>query len=221
MNLLAIETATEACSAALYYNGEQLEKYQFSQQGHSDLILNMIDSLFAEAEMAKSKLDYIVLGKGPGSFTGVRIACGVAQGLAYALNIPVVPISTLAILAQPLASQYDTISVAINARMQEVYWGVYKTNEHATTLACANEIVCPPEHVALPDTVCYGVGSGWDCYTKQLKTRLAHLYSGYQKDSFPHASASLPLALAAIKNKQYCPAEQAIPVYIRNNVAST
>ena len=129
MRLLAIETATEACSAALWVNGEIIERYQFAPRRHNELILPMCEQVLSQAQLNLSGLDAIAFGCGPGAFTGVRIAASVAQAIALAHDLPVVPVSTLANLAfQAEVNPGELILPAIDARMDEIYWAVYKKN---------------------------------------------------------------------------------------------
>src|SRR5688572_20199128 len=125
MKLLALETATDACSAALWIDGAILGRYRLAPREHARLILPMCEELLAEAGIELAQLDGIGVGRGPGSFTGVRIACSAAQGLAYALDIPVSPVSTLAALAQGTMEEWDARCVlsALDARMGEIYFG--------------------------------------------------------------------------------------------------
>ncbi|MGB1311163.1 MAG: tRNA (adenosine(37)-N6)-threonylcarbamoyltransferase complex dimerization subunit type 1 TsaB, partial [Leucothrix sp.] len=142
MKILAIETATEACSAALYHDGGIISRYELAPRKHTQLILPMMDSLLAEAGLSKQALDAIAFGRGPGAFTGLRIAVGVTQGLALALDRPVIPISSLAAMAQQvldatvdLASAMLDYIPAIDARMGEVYWARYKNVDGQAQLA--------------------------------------------------------------------------------------
>lgn len=219
INLLAVETSTEACSAAILTQGKILEKYQLAERCHNKLILAMINELLIDAGSNKSTLDAIAFGRGPGSFTGVRIACGVAQGISFALDIPVLAISSLAILAQQHVTKYNQICVAIDARMSEVYWGLYKANTAGLVYLHGEEMVSPPNKVSPPKQgEWFGIGSGWDRYQPQLSQILGKYYAGYESNHFPRASAMLPLAKAAYENGELLPSEKATPVYIRNKI---
>ncbi|HED40783.1 MAG TPA: tRNA (adenosine(37)-N6)-threonylcarbamoyltransferase complex dimerization subunit type 1 TsaB, partial [Chromatiales bacterium] len=128
MKLLAIDTATEACSAALSINGEISERYEIAPRQHATLILPMIDSLLSEAGITLAQMDAIAFGRGPGAFTGVRIGVGVVQGLAFSIERPVVPVSSLAAMAYGAMAKFNATNVlaGIDARMGEVYWGAYQ-----------------------------------------------------------------------------------------------
>ena len=145
MKLLAIDTATEACSAALYIDGNILEKYEVAPRQHAELILPMIDALLAEAELELASLDGLAFGRGPGAFTGVRIATGIVQGLAFASDLPVVPVSTLAAMAQGAANQSNTILSAIDARMGEIYWAIFTVGDDGLVKPQSDEQVTKPE----------------------------------------------------------------------------
>ena len=127
--LLAIDTSTEACSAALGIGGDVRERYEFAPRQHAELILPMVDALLAEGQIKLKDLDGLAFGRGPGAFTGVRIATGVIQGLAFGAGLPVVPVSSLAALAQGAAPGHSSIMSAFDARMGEVYWGAFAVDK--------------------------------------------------------------------------------------------
>lgn len=149
--LLALDTATEACSVALLHDGKVLSHYEVIPRLHAQRLLPMIKDLLAEAGVAMSALDAIAFGRGPGAFTGVRIAIGVVQGLAFALERPVLPVSNLAVLAQRAFREHGVSQVAsaIDARMDEVYWGCYRETAGEMRLL-GNEAVMAPELATLP-----------------------------------------------------------------------
>ncbi|MEN8260373.1 MAG: tRNA (adenosine(37)-N6)-threonylcarbamoyltransferase complex dimerization subunit type 1 TsaB [Pseudomonadota bacterium] len=163
MIVLAVETATEACSAALYADGRILERYQVAPREHSMLILPMVQSLLDESGAALNNIDALAFGCGPGSFTGLRIAAGVVQGIAFAADLPVVPVSTLAAMAQDVFEAFEEkyAFAAIDARMGEVYWGVYQRNSRGFAELLGVEAVLYAVDVDFPDVRGAGVGSGW------------------------------------------------------------
>lgn len=219
MKLLAFETSTQACSCALYSEGEILQRSEIAPRQHANLILPMADELLAEAGFKPIQLDGVAFGRGPGSFTGLRIACSVAQGIAFAADIPVAPISSLATLAQAAYIEYGAASVlaAIDARMNEVYWGTYRIDKQG--IMCGEENVCSPTEVNLPNGEhWYGVGNGWAIYTDILTARLGKRLQDYQGEKEPQARAMIPLALAAFTQGKIVSAENALPVYLRNQV---
>lgn len=221
MKLLAIDTATEACSAALSIDGEVTELYQLAPRQHTMLILPMIDKLLAEAGLQPLQLDALAFGCGPGSFTGVRIATGVIQGIALGTELPVAPISTLAAMAQQGFDQSNTeyAFAAMDARMQEIYWGVYQRDDQDLAVLQGLETVRPAGEVEKPDVNGIGVGSGWQVYQDELLDHLHGCVDNVIADIFPRASAIAKLGMAMAENKELLPVEQAMPVYLRNNVA--
>lgn len=222
MKLLALETSTEACACALYIDGAVLERAEFAPRQHTHLILPMAEQLLAEAGITPKQLDGVAFGRGPGSFTGVRIACSVAQGIGFAANIPVAPISSLAALAQQM---YQTLGktqvcVAFDARMQEVYWGCYQLNAQNIMQLQGEECVCAAHCVPQPSEfqTWYGVGSGWAAYKTALLTRLSGYVEAYDAETYLHASALIPIALEMFAQQQVECAENVTPVYIRNKI---
>jgi len=147
MKILALETATEACSAALNIDGEIRERFEIAPRGHSELILPMLESLLAEADIPLGQVDALAFGRGPGAFTGVRIGVGVAQGVAFGAELPVLPVSTLAALAQ--ATDAGQVLAALDARMDEVYWGRYRRDERGLMRLQGEECVAAPEATPL------------------------------------------------------------------------
>ena len=220
MKLLAIDTATEACSAALYLDGEISSRYEFAPRQHAELILPMVDMLLADAEIKLSSLDCLAFGRGPGAFTGVRIATGVIQGLAFAVDLPVIPVSTLAILAQGAVGQSNHLLSAIDARMGEVYWGLFQVHQDVVE-AISAESVSKPEQVTAPaDRQWFGIGSGWDTYAQELRQAVNGSLTGLQGEAYPHARDIIPLAIRGYAAGAGVPAHQALPVYLRNKVTS-
>ncbi|MDT8388313.1 MAG: tRNA (adenosine(37)-N6)-threonylcarbamoyltransferase complex dimerization subunit type 1 TsaB [Thiogranum sp.] len=224
--ILAIETATEACSAALLIDGELRERYELAPRRHAMLILPFIDALLHEADLKPQQLDAVAFGRGPGSFTGLRIAAGIAQGIAFGADLPVVSVSTLAALALTALQKQDgdAVLAAIDARMQEVYWGVYRrTGEHLVELIGA-ERVCAAAAVPLPEAdaqidTWIGAGTGWGSYGEVLGTRCGTPQRIYA-DCYPRAAAVAALGEALFQQGLAVPAQQAIPVYLRDNVAN-
>ena len=217
MKLLALDTATEACSAAVWMDGAVLERYEWVPRRHATLILPMIESVLAEAGSSVMQLDAIAVGRGPGAFTGLRIAVGIAQGIAFAADLPVVPVSTLAALALGAgrATSQARIAPALDARMGEVYWGIYAVGgEDAEPLD--EERCCAPGAVTAPPGAWFGAGSGWAAHAEALMQRLT--VSGWQGDCYPRASDVARLAAAPSRRGEWVAAEQALPVYLRDRV---
>lgn len=216
MKLLALDTATEACSAAVWVDGAVLERYEFAPRRHAALILPMIDAVLSEAGLSVKQLDAIAVGRGPGAFTGVRIAIGIAQGIAFAADLPVAPMSTLAALALGAGREfgYSHLAVVLDARMGEVYWGAYAATGN-TVVLLGEEQCCPATVVTAPPGDWFGVGSGWLTYPEALAQRLS--VKRWQGDRYPHAG---DIAwLAADQRDVWVAADLALPVYLRNQVA--
>jgi tRNA threonylcarbamoyladenosine biosynthesis protein TsaB len=221
MKILAIETATEACSAAIDINGSCTQRFEVAPRQHTQLILPMIDELLREADIQIHNLDAIAYGQGPGAFTGVRIATGVVQGLAIAHDLPVIPVSTLAALAQHIANEEDSVATAIDARMQEIYWGLYKKDDSGVMQSVIDEMVCPPTDIpAIPEGNWYGVGSGWDTYSDELQPKFTENLLGFDGGILPSAMDILALAKSAFLENKTIQVEDASPVYLRNKVAN-
>lgn len=221
MKLLAIETATEACSAALYLDGVISEQYEIAPRQHAQLLLGMADALLAEAGLSPKQLDAMAFGRGPGAFTGVRIATGVAQGIAYAADLPVVPVSTLATLAQGGYREFGwgQVAVAIDARMNEVYWGSFRAGNEGIMLPVSEERVCAASMVSAPEGEgWHGIGSGWTAFPDELKQATGKAVSDWKGEYFPHAQDVAVLAVDAFDRGLAVSADQALPVYLRDQV---
>jgi tRNA threonylcarbamoyladenosine biosynthesis protein TsaB len=219
MNLLAIETATETVSVALSLNGEVVERYQHAPRQHAELLLPWVKQLLAEAGVGFTALDAIAFSRGPGSFTSLRIGIGVVQGLAWASDRPVIPVSSLAATAQTAAGQgINSALVALDARMNEVFTGMFEVNSNGIMVLTGEERVCGPEEVQSPvDCEYWGVGIGFDRYPSL--NRLPGQLLGIRADVWPQASSVLKLAQEWLCTHEALPAEQAQPVYLRDNVA--
>ena len=221
MKILAIDTTTEACSAALHVDGETIEKYEVAPRKHAELILPMIDSLLAESEQSLTGLDALAFARGPGAFTGVRLCTSVAQGLAYSADLPVIPVSTLAALAQGVDSEDDIIVSMIDARMGEIYWGTFKKNKHNIVASVSDEEVCKPEDFEFDTTMtCIPVGSGWQRYQDLFSSSLNTKSEKSKTDSLPRAIDVLEISLSKHRGTTYRNAKEALPKYIRNKVVN-
>lgn len=223
MKLLALDTSTEACSAALFINGRVSVRYRLAPREHSKLILDMLDQLLAEAELKPAALDGLAYGRGPGSFTGVRIAASTVQGIALGLDLPVVPVSSLAALAQGMRREVgsERVLTAIDARMQEVYWASYRLGADGLMELVGDERVVAPADVPVPgDRAWHGAGSGWDSYRDILVPRLAEQVSEIHAERFPSAEDIALLGAAGLRGGRGLSAERALPVYLRDRVAA-
>lgn len=224
MKFLALDTSTEACSVALALDGQILALDEVCPQQHSKRILPMLQQLLSDAGVSLYQLDGIIFGRGPGSFTGVRIGVSVAQGLAFGADLPVFGVSTLAAMAQAAAVQQNATEViaAIDARMAEVYIAAYTLDEAGLMQAITPEIAAKP--AALPEVLTslsftsqlLGVGTGWQTYPQTLQQLAPALIA----DSilYPSAQFMLPFASRAWQQQLFVSAEQAEPVYVRDEV---
>lgn len=220
MNILAFDTSGESCSVALYTAKQCLEKMNLEPRKQAERLLPMIDALLAEAELTRSDLNGLALTHGPGAFTGVRVAVGAAQGLAYALDLPVVTVSTLAVLAQGAYRKFGwrQVLAAMDARMAEVYWGCYQLDTNNLMHVVGADAVSTPETVVLADDLnlhwC-GAGSGWAAYEDKLP--LVKEHHVLNVEAFDIISLTLPLFNAGKVIK----ADEIMPVYLRDNVVKT
>ena len=219
MKLLALDTSTEACSAALRVGEAVLERSVEAPQGHAELILPMVESLLAEAGLTLRGLDGLAFGRGPGSFTGVRLGLSVTQGLAFGAGLGVVPVSTLRAVAwQAQATGAEAVLVCNDARMQEVYWCAYRRGADGLPQALLEEAVAPPARVALPATLNWvGAGRGFRAHpslTAWVPGTPAALF-----DLLPQARAVLALAEPVVQAGRLLPPAEALPVYVRDEVA--
>ena len=222
MKILALDTSTEACSAALLNDATLYSRYALQPRKHAALILPMLEEVLTEAEMTLNDLDALAFGCGPGSFTGVRIAAATAQGVAASANLAVISISSLAAIAQRAVDEngMEKIACAIDARMGEVYWGCYRCNDDGMVVLEGKECVIAPENIPLPQGSGWtGAGTGWSAYENQLTSRIGSNLSGLNAGLLPNAIAIAKLAAADFKEGKKLRAEQALPVYLRNQVA--
>jgi len=225
MNLLAIETATEACSVALIHGDEVIARSELAPRRHAERVLPMADELLAEAGLGKHALDAIAVGRGPGAFTGVRLAVSLAQGMALALDLPVVTVSSLAALAleAPDDGDADTAILAvIDARMGEIYAASYRRDGKGGLVALDDERVCTAESLLLPEVSAWQVvGTGWATYEAALRERLGAEPRYADGARYPQAVHVAELAAREFRAGRALPPEQALPVYLRDKVALT
>ena len=220
MKLLAFETATEACSVAVWVDGQVCERFQVAPRRHTELALPWAEALLAEAGIARAQLDAIAVGRGPGAFTGVRLAIGIAQGIALALDRPVLAVSTLAALALRTDAPGRRLA-AIDARMGEVYLGAFAPEADGLR-ALSVETVTKPELVEpLQGNDWYGVGTGFAAVDAALQQRLQGHLHGVDSSALPHAADVARLAVQAYARGEAMAPERVEPAYLRNAVALT
>jgi tRNA threonylcarbamoyladenosine biosynthesis protein TsaB len=227
MKILALDTATEACSVALSVDGRILERYIELERGHAEQLLPMVHELLAETGLALGALDAIAFGRGPGGFTGVRLAASVAQGLAFGAGLGVVPVSDLAAVAQRAAGMHSglgRILVVNDARMREVYWGHFAADGAVT--AVGEERVGPASDVTLANvSVIRGdrwvaAGRGLKAYP-ELAERCRQAGAEVLPELLPRAREILLLAQPRVEAGETLPPEAALPVYVRDRVVAT
>lgn len=217
MNILAIDTATEACSVALQFNNKIYTRYEVCPQQHSQKILIMVEEVMNDAGATLNELQVLGFGRGPGSFTGVRIATGIIQGLALGSGLPVVGVSTLQAMAQQvIASQaVENVAVAIDARMSEVYFARFQ-NKQGLAVTDGDEQVLAPELAATlttPSDTGFA-GTGWQAYP-ELAAAAGNINVSV---SYPYARHMLPLVEQAFLRNEFTTSESVSPVYLRDTV---
>ena len=230
MRILALDTATESCSAALLIEGRSLAREIELERGHAERILLMIDAVLAEAGVKLAGLDAIAFGRGPGSFTGVRLAASVTQGLAFGAGLGVVPVSDLRAVAQRALGLSSTMSrtlVCNDARMGEVYWACYERGLDGLASAVGDERVGKPASVVLPprwssaessESSIYAVGRGFTAHP-ELRSIVSGEPAGVYERLLPRAVEIALLAAPEVAKGRLAGPEAALPVYLRDDVA--
>ena len=228
MNLLAIETATEACSVALLNGDALIDRSELAPRRHAELVLPMAEDLLAEAGITRKQLDAIAVGQGPGAFTGVRLAISVAQGLGLALDIPVVPVSSLAALAMQAPKNGAAILAAIDARRGEIYAGAFLmgtegiNSQFNSLRPLMKECVTSAAHLVLPEAQAWNVlGTGWSAYGDAIRERLPSPPAWADGERYPQARDVARLAAPLFVAGKGVSPERALPVYLRDKVALT
>lgn len=220
--ILAIDTATEACSVAIWDQGEIHARFERCQREHTQRILPLVQQLLAEAGVTLRQLDALAFGRGPGSFTGVRIGIGIGQGLALGADLPMLGISTLQTMAQGAwrMTAAQRVLAAIDARMGEVYWGQFERQQDGCWLATEGEAVLSPLQVLQRVQRLQGnwarVGTGWQTYPDLVAGSAVNVTDGQML--LPQAEDMLPLALQAWRQGLAVSVQDAEPSYLRNEV---
>ncbi len=217
MKILALETSTEYCSVALWLDGVVTEKIEQVGQRHSEVLMGMLDQLLKDAGVTLQQLDGIAFGEGPGAFTGIRIACGVTQGLALGASLPVVGISTLLAVAE--ASGQDKVIAALDARMAEVYFAVYQRQDDIWQALVAPCLCLPDGTPEIEGVGWHGAGSGFAAHAVPLQQRYAGQLAHVDAGCIPRAAAVAVLAVPVLAAGKGLDAAQALPVYLRDKVA--
>lgn len=217
MKILALDTSTELCSVALWLDGKMLVREELAGQRHSELLLPMVQELLTEAGLDLKALDGIAFGEGPGSFTGLRIGCGVAQGLAFGADLPVAGVCTLLALAE--ASGASRVIACLDARMGEVYHGIYEKTEGEWRTLNAPGLSTPQQAPDVAGEYWIGCGNGFAVHGEILRSRYAGQLVEVMPDVLPHAAEIAVLGAAQFKRGFGKDAAEAAPLYIRNKVA--
>jgi tRNA threonylcarbamoyladenosine biosynthesis protein TsaB len=217
MKILALETSTEYCSIALWQDGVVGERCELVGQKHSEVLLAMLDALLRDSGLGVQDMDGIAFGKGPGSFTGVRIACGVAQGLALGVSLSVVGVCTLQALAQ--ASAHDKVIAALDARMGELYMAAFEKRDGAWSTEIEPCLCKADAAPLLAGAGWHGVGSGFSVQGAALQARYDGQLSGFDARAMPQASAVAQLAAVEFAHGNAVDAALALPLYLRDKVA--
>ncbi|WP_417579545.1 tRNA (adenosine(37)-N6)-threonylcarbamoyltransferase complex dimerization subunit type 1 TsaB [Nitrincola sp.] len=219
--ILALDTSTDACSVALMDGQSVREDFRIEPRRHTHLLLPMVDAMLADSGLRVQDLDAIAFGRGPGSFAGIRIATGAAQGLALAADLPLIPVSTLSALALDATDRYPeaVVLAALDARMDEVYWSVCARNGDGIQVLQA-ESVSSPAAVRLNEfeSVLVAVGSGLR-YVEQMPPESIRQFQQVDSECYPHAASMLKLAMIELQAGAVMAPEDAQPVYLRDQVA--
>ena len=217
LKILALDTSSEYCSTALWLDGTVDASETRAGQYHSELLLNMVDELLTRHALRVGALDGIAFGQGPGSFTGLRIACGVTQGLAFAAGLPVIGIGTLLALAE--AAGADRVVCCLDARMNEIYHAAYDKTDGQWKTVCDPALCAPAESPPLPAGQWFGCGSGFDVYREALMRRYVDCLNGIAPHLYPHARDIVRVAAPLFADGKGVDAALAAPIYIRDKVA--
>jgi tRNA threonylcarbamoyladenosine biosynthesis protein TsaB len=217
MRILALDTSTEHCSVALWRDGTVDAREVLAGHRHSELLLPMVDELLGRHGIAVRDLDGIAFGEGPGSFTGLRIGCGVTQGLAFGAGLRVVGVSTLLALAE--AARPERAVCCLDARMGEIYHAAYARSATGWRAVHAPSLCAPADTPPLPAGSWTGCGSGFGAHRAALERRYDGRLSAIMPEVFPHARDIARLAAGEFEAGRTVAAEQAVPVYLRDRVA--
>src|SRR5574340_327775 len=217
MRVLALETSTEYCSVALWQDGAVISRCGLAVQKHSEMLIAMLDALLQDAGLRVQDMDGIAFGMGPGSFTGVRIACGAAQGLAFGAGLPVAGVCTLQAMAE--ASGKPRVIAALDARMGEIYHAAYEKHD-GVWVEVSEPRLCKPEAAPpLPGDGWFGAGSGFAMHGAALSGRYAGRLQGMDGAAVPQAAAIAALGAAQLAQGHGVDAAEALPLYLRDKVA--
>ena len=224
MKLLGLDTSSDACSVALQLDDEISEQFVVQPKQHTDILIPMIKNLLHDAGVDMQDLDAIVLGNGPGSFIGMRIAASVAQGLAFASGLKIVPVSSMAAVAAEVMHTHSAteVIVAQDARLNEVYLGTYRNDGDCLPVAVTEELLQPIERIdglaEIPTSDLYAAGRGWQIYPSLLELNRAEI-AGVVDVHYPKAEYLLALGARGFRDGEAIEPECLAPAYIRTKVA--
>ena len=217
MNILALDTSTEYCTVALLHEGRLTSNEALAGQKHSEVILSMIDALLHASNLELTHLYGIAFGAGPGSFTGLRIACGVAQGLAFGAGLRVVPVGTLLALAESVGT--PRVVTCLDARMGEIYHAAYRRVGAGWRETVPPNVCRAGAAPELEGAGWVGCGNGFAVYGDALAARYRGQLTSVQSQAFPHAREIVQLAYPMFADGRGVAAEYAVPLYVRDKVA--
>ncbi|MDQ2993331.1 MAG: tRNA (adenosine(37)-N6)-threonylcarbamoyltransferase complex dimerization subunit type 1 TsaB [Pseudomonadota bacterium] len=221
--LLAIETSTSACSVALLHNNDVQVRHEIVARQHAKCVLPWVDALLVDAGLSLAQLDAIAVGRGPGGFTGVRIGIGIVQGLAFGVDIPVIPVSSLQVLAQTVARTHAVkqVLIAVDAKMREVYWAAYVESAEGLMQPEIVDVICLPENVEIPanEAMWTPVGDAWHVYQSILQSQAQGVNLTALSEALPHAQDLLTIAVDHYRKGEMVAAEVALPIYLRGKEA--
>ena len=219
--ILAINSASDFCSVAIFEAGDASVRSGITQRDHGDAVLDMIDQMLKETGYKKSSIDALAFACGPGAFTSLRIGAGITQGLAVGIDRPVVPVSSLAVLAHGVFRHYQRqrTLVAIDARMEQVYYAAYETTKLGDTQLISEVRVCDPADMRWPSGAWASVGIGWEVYADEIQSDSSLKYMGAGAED--SAIDVAYLAESIVDEGEALSPEYALPVYVRDRVVHT
>ncbi len=218
MNILAIESSTDLISVALLHDGQLIERAGERGVNHSDRVLPIIQEVLAEAGLTLDAMDAFAFGAGPGSFTGLRLACGVTQGLAFGVDAPVIGVCSLEALALDAGATW--VYACVDARMNEVYCAAYRVADGDVSVVIAPTVAAPAQAPLPTGAEWRGCGNGFAAYAAALSARLINVQD-IDAVAVPRASAVARLAALRFARGEAVDAALAAPLYVRDKVALT
>ncbi len=217
MRILAFDTALSACSVALGEDKQYVTRFELAPRQQAKHILPFIEQVLDQAKLSLHQLEALAFTAGPGSFTGIRLAASIAQGLAFALNIPLLPISTLRAMAQTAYTQFHAqrVAVAVDGQAGEIYWGIFQ-NKEGIMQPLVPDTRCRPDTLPLIDlSEAIGVGDGWQVYNEALSGQIQHL-TAVEALFYSYAEDIAKLAMADMAHGLSITADAVLPLYLHD-----